>query len=85
MSAAETIRRGIRVFEVSNERFLRTAEYIKNGGSFQKLFFITSNFENFVIVEGHLRMTAYALAPECFNNIEVIVGKCSSEELSLWM
>ena len=85
LSAAETIRRGIRVFEVSNERFLRTAEYIKNGGSFQKLFFITSDFENFVIVEGHLRMTAYALAPECFNNIEVIVGKCSSEELSLWM
>lgn len=85
LSAVETIRSGIRIYDVSNDGFLRTAEYIKNGGTFPKLFFLTSDYENFVIVEGHLRMTAYALVPECFDNVEVIVGKCSSEELGKWM
>ena len=85
LSAAETIRAGKTVYGVSNDGFLRAAEYIRNGGSFPKLFFLTSDYENFVIVEGHLRMTAYALAPECFDNIEVIVGNCSGEELKKWM
>ena len=85
LAAAETIRRGVRIFEVSNEGFLRAAEYIKGGGSFPKLFFITADYDTFVIVEGHQRMTAYALVPECFEEIEVIVGKCSEEELRLWM
>ncbi|MDE6710048.1 MAG: hypothetical protein K2J76_06130 [Oscillospiraceae bacterium] len=85
LAAAETIRNGIKIYDLSNDGFLRTAEYIKNGGNFPKLFFITSDYESFVIVEGHLRMTAYALVPECFNNVEVIVGKCGSEELDMWM
>ena len=84
-AAAKTIRNGVRIYDVSNDGFLRAAEYIKNGGSFPKLFFLTFDYENFVIVEGHLRMTAYALVPEYFNNIEVIVGKCDCDELRLWM
>jgi hypothetical protein len=83
--AAETIRRGILIYDLSNDGFLRAAEYIKNGGIFPKLFFLTSDYENFVIVEGHFRMTAYALAAECFNEIEVIVGKCDRAKLDLWM
>ncbi len=85
LTAAETIRRGVRIYEVSNDRFLRAAEYVKNGGTFPKLFFVTSDYESFVIVEGHLRMTAYALVPEYFDKVEVIVGKCDKDELSLWM
>lgn len=85
LAAAETVRKGIRIFDVSNDRFLRAAKYIKDGGTFPKLFFVTSDYESFVIVEGHLRMTAYALVPEYFDKVEVIVGKCSREELSLWM
>ena len=83
--AAETIRRGVLIYDLSNDGFLRTAEYIKNGGTFPKLFFLTSDYENFVIVEGHFRMTAYALVPESFNDVEVIVGKCDRAELNLWM
>ena len=83
--AAETIRSGIRIYDVSNDGFLHTAEYIGNGGTFPKLFFLTSDYVNFVIVEGHLRMTAYALVSECFDNVEVIVGKCSEEDLGKWM
>jgi len=85
LSAAETIRNGVLIYDLSNDGFLNAAEYIKNGGAFPKLFFITSDYESFVIVEGHFRMTAYALVPECFNDIEVIVGKCSSEQLNAWM
>ncbi len=85
LAAAETIRKGIRIFDVSNARFLRAAEYIEGGGSFPKPFFITTDYESFVIVEGHLRMTAYALVPKYFDKVEVIVGKCGREELSLWM
>lgn len=85
LAAAETIRHGVRIFEVSNEGFLRAAEYIKDGGTFPKPFFITADYETFVIVEGHQRMTAYALVPKYFDKVEVIVGKCSREELSLWM
>ncbi len=85
LTAAEVIRSGVRIYDLSNDGFLHTAEYIKNGGTFPKLFFLTSDYENFVIVEGHFRMTAYALVPECFNDVEVIVGKCDREELELWM
>lgn len=84
LAAAEIIRKGIRIFDVGNDGFLRAAEYIKDGGTFPKLFFVTADYETFVIVEGHLRMTAYAFAPEYFDEIEVIVGKCDKDELSLW-
>ena len=83
--AAETIRKGVSIYGQDNDGFLRAAEYIRNGGTFPKMFFLTSDFENFVIVEGHLRMTAYALAPEYFNHVEVIVGKCDGDELGNWM
>ena len=85
LAAAETVRKGIRIFEVSNEGFLRAAEYIRDGGTFPKLFFVTADYESFVIVEGHLRMTAYALVPKYFDKVEVIVGKCDRDELNLWM
>ena len=31
------------------------------------------------------RLTAYALAPEYFDGIEVMVGRCKEEELKGWM
>lgn len=85
MAAAETIRKGIIIYGQDNDGFLRATEYIRSGGTFPRMFFLTSDFDKFVIVEGHLRMTAYALAPECFNQVEVIVGKCDGDELSNWM
>lgn len=85
LDATDTIRKDIRIYDVSNEGFLRAAEYIKSGGTFPRLFFLTADYEEFVIVEGHQRMTAYALVPECFKDVEVIVGKCDLEELESWM
>lgn len=82
--AAETIRNGRKIYGQSNDGFLRAAEYIKNGGNFADMIFLTSDFCRFVIVEGHLRMTAYALAPEHFDSIRCLVGQCSAAELNTW-
>lgn len=83
--AAETIRQGITIYGEDNDDFLQAAGYIQNGGIFPKMFFLTCDSKHFVIVEGHLRMTAYALVPGLFNNVEVIVGKCSGNELKRWI
>lgn len=83
--AAERIRGGVCVYGQSNEGFIRAASHIRNGGFFPTMFFLTADFEDFVIVEGHQRMTAYAMAPEYFKDIKVIVGKCAGEELREWM
>lgn len=85
VDAAETIRKGICIYGQSNEGFSNAASYIRNGGTFSKMFFLTADFGNYVIVEGHLRMTAYAMAPDYFNDVEVIVGKCDADELNGWM
>lgn len=83
--AAERIRGGVCVYGQSNEGFIRAASHIRNGGGFPTMFFLTADFEDFVIVEGHQRMTAYAMALEYFKDIKVIVGKCAGEELREWM
>lgn len=83
--AAERIRGGVCVYGQSNEGFIRAASHIRNGGAFPTMFFLTADYEDFVIVEGHLRMTAYAMALEYFKDIKVIVGKCAGEELEEWM
>ena len=83
--AAQTIRNGIEIYDQSNAGFVKAAEFIKGGGKFLRPIFLTFDLENFVIVEGHLRITAFALVPGHFNNIECFVGKCSSDDLKKWM
>ncbi|MDE7223445.1 MAG: hypothetical protein K2O34_06655 [Acetatifactor sp.] len=85
LTAAQTILDGIEIYNQSNAGFIKAAEFIKNGGKFLKPILLTSDLEHFVIVEGHFRITAYALAPEHFNNVECFVGKCSSDDLKKWM
>ena len=85
IDAVRTIHEGISIYGQSNEGFINAASYIRNGGVFNKMFFLTGDFEKYVIVEGHMRMTAYAIEPDYFNDIEVIVGKCDGNELKNWM
>ncbi len=84
ITAAKNVRSGKLVFGESTEGFIHASEYLKGGGKFPVMYFLTDDFERFVIVEGHLRMTAYALAPECFVNVGAIVGKCDPTELRKW-
>lgn len=83
--AVKTILDGIEIYGQSNEGFLKAAEFIKSGGNFSRSILLTSDFEHFVIVEGHFRITAFALVPEHFNNIECLVGKCSNNDLKKWI
>lgn len=85
MMAAQTILNGIEIYEQNNEGFVKAAKFLKDGGKFLRTILLTSDFEYFVIVEGHLRMTAYALAPECFNNVECFVGECIDSDLRKWL
>lgn len=85
LTAARTILEGTEIYGQSNEGFLKAAEFIKSGGKFFRPILLTSDSEHFVIVEGHLRMTAFALVPEHFNNIECLVGKCSYDDLNKWI
>ncbi|MBD5479251.1 MAG: hypothetical protein HDR14_08175 [Lachnospiraceae bacterium] len=85
LMAAQTIQSGIEIYNQSNAGFLKAAEFIKIGGTFLRPILLTSDLEHFVIVEGHFRITAFALVPEYFYNIECFVGKCSSDDLEKWM
>ena len=76
--------RGSLDFEVPNDRFLAGERHLRAGGSFPPLILLTSGSGQYVIVEGHLRATAYALAPEYFAGTHCYVGTCSQAELKVW-
>ena len=84
LTAAEQVRKGITIYGQSTDGFLQAAKYIENSGRFQNMIFLTADFNSFVIVEGHLRMTAYALTPNYFDNIHCIVGKCCQSDFDAW-
>lgn len=83
--AAQTVLSGIEIYDQSNAGFLKATEFLRGGGKFARPIFLTSDFEQFVIVEGHLRMTAFALAPEYFHDVKCFVGKCSDKDFRNWI
>lgn len=85
LTAARTIRDGVEIYHQSNAGFRKAAEFIKAGGKFPRPIFLTSDWEHFVIVEGHFRITAFALVPECFHHVECLVGACGSGDLNQWL
>jgi hypothetical protein len=60
--AAARIRAGVQVFGVSNERFIAAARAVRRGERFTPLILAGPRPEKLVCLEGHLRLTAYALA-----------------------
>jgi hypothetical protein len=60
--AAERIRAGVRVFGVPNGRFLAAARAVRRGERFAPLILAGPRLQDLVCLEGHLRLTAYALA-----------------------
>ena len=84
LTAAKQVRKGITIYGQSTDGFLQAAKYIENGGRFQNMIFLTADFNSFVIVEGHLRMTAYALMSNYFDNIHCIVGQCCQSDFDAW-
>jgi hypothetical protein len=71
--AAQQIRRGIKVFGVSNRRFLDAAHAVERGELFPPLILAGQRRDYLICLEGHLRLTAYALAGFP-SEIECLVG-----------
>lgn len=60
--AAQQIRQGIKVFGVSNRRFVRAARAVERGEVFPPLILAGRRRDRLICLEGHLRLTAYSLA-----------------------
>ncbi|WP_236655270.1 hypothetical protein [Streptacidiphilus carbonis] len=59
--AAARIKAGVRAFDVPNEPFVDAARALLGGERFPALILVGENRDDLVCLEGHLRLTAYAL------------------------
>lgn len=86
--AAERIRGGVEVYGVSNAGFLGLAERLRAGLRVPPLILVTAlptmtDADALVVLEGHARLTAFALAPDAIpDELDVLVG--SSPAISRW-
>jgi hypothetical protein len=74
--ASENIKKNIEIFDVKNEQFLKASEFIKAGNIFPEMIFVGKDEQSYLVVlEGHLRLTAYILAFDFMpDELEVIIG-----------
>ena len=84
ITAAETIEKGEEIFGVSNKNFLKAAEFLRNGGNFPEMVLVAKNEDSqLIVLEGHLRLTAYSLASDRIpKKLIAVVG--FSENISNW-
>jgi hypothetical protein len=60
--AAELIKRGIEAFEISNQLLLDAAGAVARGEPLPPLILVGTGYRDLVCLEGHVRLTGYALA-----------------------
>lgn len=82
--AAKNILKDNEVYGESNEGFLNAAQHLKGGGKFAEMILVGQDQNSpLVVLEGHLRLTAYALEPNHIPNpLKVFVG--FSEGINNW-
>lgn len=78
--AAKNIIKGLEVYDISNEQYIFASKHLKDGNEFPPVILITCNEEKYLIIEGHLRMTAYALYSN-FSQAKMFVGYTTDEEM----
>jgi hypothetical protein len=80
--AARRIREGVEPFGVPNAGFCELAEELAAGARFHPLILVDGP-SGLVVLEGHARLTAYALQPKAVSaELEVLVGR--SPSMSRW-
>jgi hypothetical protein len=79
--AANRIRQGVRAFGVSNDRFIRAANALAQGARFPPMILAGTRPDALVCLEGHLRLTAHALAAFPVS-VECLVG--TAADLGRW-
>jgi hypothetical protein len=74
--ATKAIRAGREIYGQSTQGFLDVAQALREGAHFPELIIVGASPDaELTVFEGHLRLTAYMLAPECVPDaLEVIVG-----------
>lgn len=72
------------VFGVSSAGLVYMANELRRGAQFPTLIFVTNDVDaHLVVMEGHARLTAYLMAPECIpSELEVMLG--FSERITRW-
>ena len=85
LDAASRIWNGGTVLGQNTKSFLKTAQALKEGAKFPELILVGSEpNSDLVVLEGHVRLTAYFLAPDLISQeLSVIVGL--STEMRGWM
>lgn len=81
IDAAINIENGVEIFGVSNKNFLDGKNALETGAAFPPVIALASDDKCIILLEGHARATAYALAPKYFTNTPGFIGFCSEEEL----
>ena len=84
IDAAKNIEKNIEIYNVSNQPFIDGKNVLENNKTFLPMIFLTHDYKSFIILEGHSRITIYALNPQYFKNVKCFVLKCSKEELEKW-
>jgi hypothetical protein len=77
IDAARRIRDGVRAFDVPNQRFLAAARAVARGERFPPLILAGRSYTDLVCLEGHLRLTGYALAGFP-TDVECLIGTAST-------
>ena len=82
----QNILNGKEIYEVSNQPFLDGAEYLKSGNIFEPIILLSSedDKDKMIILEGHSRLTAMCLVPECIDKITALIGYTKDIKLENW-
>jgi hypothetical protein len=81
--AAMRIRQGVEIFRQPNAAYWNAGEALKSDVQFRELILVTNDRKKLVVLEGHVRLTAFALEPDLRpKEPEVILG--SSERMTDW-
>lgn len=84
--AAQNINNNIEIFNQKNNNFINASKKLLSGVDFPPMILISNiQRESLVVLEGHLRLTAYMLEPSAIpEKVKVIVGYASSNDLKKW-
>lgn len=76
LDAVDNIKKGVTIFNQPNRQFFEAAKYLEGHGFFPKLILVaTKPGAPLVVLEGHLRLTACLLVPDCLpERLKVFVG-----------
>ena len=65
------------------QNYFDGAEYLRNGNDFPLPIIITDG-QKMTILEGHNRLTIYAIEQHCWQYVKAIVGCCNTPEFNNW-